>query len=76
MSNQKYWYIISECLGLLSSFVTMVAPLMRENIILFLIIGKIIGAANSVISSCTRAPLVAHLARAGNFADCAAKEGN
>merc|ERR1712093_79623 len=30
----------------------------------------------SVISSCCRAPLVTHLARDNNFADCNAKESN
>lgn len=77
VSNQKYWYLVSEVFGLISTCVTVLAPTFdKDQLIYFLIFGKIVCAMSSIIGNCCRAPLVTHLARDNNFADCAAKEGN
>ena len=61
--------LVSTLLGLLAGF-------RRDLFFEISTVSGIIAAAASVMNGVSRAPLIAHLARENNFADCSAKEGN
>eukprot|EP00164_Ancoracysta_twista_P000113 GFYU01000163.1.p1 GENE.GFYU01000163.1~~GFYU01000163.1.p1 ORF type:complete len:575 (+),score=145.39 GFYU01000163.1:117-1841(+) len=75
-ADQKMWAVVAELLnfvGTLLGFCVLFTP--GYFFSLSLASGVIFSVAE-VITGCSRAPLITHLARADNFSDCSAKEGN
>lgn len=68
--------MVSEALGLISQFLTIYSAVLPDYTLEILIIGKVLNSAAGVIGGICRSPMINHLARANNFADCNAKEGN
>ena len=75
-ANQKFYTMLAEALGLVSTILTLSTVLYPYYMLFILLLGRIISSSCTVASGACHSTLVTHIARKNNFSDCNAKEGN